>query len=130
MNVIRDVAAERGQLLLDLRRVAVARDAVGVDVLIDGHEVGLVSGAAAGAGHAGLGVDDDVGDQAGARQRRQRQDRGGRVAARVGDQLGAGDLVAVELRQPVDRVGDQLRLRVRLVPLLVGRRRRAGGSRR
>ena len=85
----RDVVAERRELLLDLRRVTVTRDAVGVDVLIDGDEVRLVGGAASGAGDAGLGVDDDVGDQPGARQRGQRQDRRGRIAAGVGDQLGA-----------------------------------------
>ena len=43
------VGSERGQLLLDLRRVAMPRDAVGVEVLVDGDEVGLGGGGAAGA---------------------------------------------------------------------------------
>ena len=36
------------ELLLDLGRVSVARHAVGVHVLIDGHEMGLVAGRSAG----------------------------------------------------------------------------------
>ena len=67
----------------------------------------------------GLGVDDDVGDDPGARQRREPEDRRRGVAARVGDQRGAGDLVAVVLGQPVDRLADQPRLGMRAIPLLV-----------
>ena len=46
---------------------------------------------APGAGDALLGVDHDVGDQPGARERREREQRRGRVAAGVGDDRGAGD---------------------------------------
>ena len=105
------------QLVLDLRAVAVTLDLVGVDVLADRGEVDGVGWRAAGAGDARLGVDDDVLDRVA--QRRQREDRRGRVAARAGDEVGAGDLLAVQLGQPVDRPRQQLRRRVRLVPLLV-----------
>ena len=122
--------AERRELLLDLGRVAVARDAVGVDVLVDGDEVGRVGGRAAGAGDAGLGVDHDVGDQARAGERREREDRGGRVAARVGDEVGVADLLAVELGQPVDGAlrSAPARGAARTTPRRS--RRRAAGSRR
>ena len=57
--------------------------------------------------------------QPAARQRRERQQRRGRVAAGVGDDVGAGDLLAVELGQPVDGAREQLGLGVLAVPLLV-----------
>ena len=41
-------------------------------------------------------------------ERRQRQDRCGRIAAGVGDELGIADRLAVQLGQPVDGVGEQL----------------------
>ena len=90
------------ELLLDLRRVAVRGDLVGEDVLARHREVrGLVE-RAPGAGDALLGVDHDVGDQPRARERREREQRGGRVAAGVGDDRRGGDLLAVQLGQPVD----------------------------
>ena len=46
-------------------------------------------GARARPGHAGLGVDHDVADHAGPRQRRQAEQRGGRIAAGVGHEIGA-----------------------------------------
>ena len=67
-------------------------------------EVG--SGAPPGSRDAGLGIDDDVaGEQAGPRERRQGEERGGRVAAGIGDELRAGQPVARELGQAVDRTG-------------------------
>ncbi len=118
----RQVGAEHRQLLLDLRRVAVAGDAVGGDVLVDGDEVRLVGRGAAGAGGAGLGVDDHVGEQAGVRQRREPEQRRGREAAGVGDDVGDLDPLAVaELRQPVGGVLQQLRRGMVAVPLLVRR---------
>ena len=60
-------AAERRQLLLDLGPVAVALGLVGEGVLVHRDEVHRVAAAAAGAGDALLGVDDDVGEQARAR---------------------------------------------------------------
>ncbi len=78
---------------------------------------------APGAGDALLGVDHDVGDQPGARERREAEQRGRRVAAGVGDDAGAGDLLAVQLGQAIDGAGEQLGARVGAVPLLVGRER-------
>ena len=63
--------------------------------------VGLVEGAP-GAGDALLGVDHHVGDQPGAGERREREQRRGRVAAGVGDDRRVGDPLAVQLGQPVD----------------------------
>ena len=123
MNVIRTSAwPSIRELLLDLGGVAVARHPVGVDVLVDGHEVGLLGGGAPGARHARLGVDDDVLDQPCARQRREREQRRGRIAAGVGDQRGAADLLAVQLGQPVDGLVEQLGRLVLAVPPLVHRR--------
>ena len=81
--------AERRQLLFDLGPVAVPLGLVGEGVLVHRDVVHRVAAAAAGAGDALLGVDDDVGEQALLGQRRQRQHAGGRVAARRRDQLGA-----------------------------------------
>ena len=92
----------RGELLADLRVVAMTADAVGPDRLVDLAEVDLELGLAAGAADAALGIDDDVPDQAGARERRQGEQGGRRVAAGRGDQAGPGEAGAVELGQPVD----------------------------
>jgi hypothetical protein len=112
----RHVGAEHGELLVDLRRVAVLADVVGVDVLVDGDEVGLGRRAAARARHAGLRVDDDVVDQARAGQRREREHRGRREAAGVRGDVRVAQLVAVELGQPVDRVAEQPGRAVLAVP--------------
>ena len=74
-------------------------------------------GLAAGARDAALGIDHEVADQPGPRQRRQRQQRRGRVAAgraddrdrRVDQRL---ELGAVELRQAVDRAVEEVGPRV------------------
>ena len=96
-------------------------DAVGHEVLGHRDEVRLGGGRAAGAGDAGLRVDDDVGDRAAARQRGQREQRRRRVAAGVGDEVGAGDLLAVDLGQAVDAGAEALGRAVLAVPALVGR---------
>ena len=111
--------AERGELLVDLGHVAVAPDAVGGDVLVGLDEVRGLRRSAPRAGDPGLRVDDDVADRARSREWRERQQRRGRVAARIGHQLRAGELVAVQLRQAVDRLGEQLARRVLDVPALV-----------
>ena len=54
------------------------------------------------------------------RERREAEDRGGRIAARAGDEVRAGDLLAVELGQPVDRVAEEVGRAVLAVPLGVG----------
>ena len=67
-------------------------DLVRRDVLVGRDEVRRARRRAAGAGDAGLGVDHDVADQPRARQRREPEQRRGRVAAGVGDEVGARDL--------------------------------------
>ena len=74
---------------------------------------------APGARDARLRVDHHVADQPGAGERREREQRRGRVAARVGDEVGAGDPLAVQLGQPVDALAEQLGRAVRAVPVLV-----------
>ena len=72
------------------------------------------------AGDAALGVDDDVRrlDQAGLQQRGQGQDGAGRIAARIGHQLGRRNLVAEQLGQAVDDLAHAVRIGVLLaVPL-------------
>jgi hypothetical protein len=58
-----------------------------------------------------------VGEMAG--ERRERQDRGGRVAAGVGDEARVAHRLAVALGQAVHRLADQLGVRVLDVPALV-----------
>ena len=109
------------ELLLDLGDVAVARHAVRAQVLVDGHEVGLLGRGAPRARHPGLRVDDQVVDQPRPRQRREREQRRGRIAARVRDQRGAADLLAVQLREAVDGLAEQLGRLVLAVPAPVHR---------
>eukprot|EP00955_Chlamydomonas_euryale_P017372 185469-Chlamydomonas_euryale.AAC.3 len=82
-------------------------------------QVGLLGGAS-GARHAALGVDDDVlrSDEASLEQRVQRQLGARRVAARVGQQAGALDLLAPKLRDAVHRLLLQLHRRM-LMPVPV-----------
>ncbi len=112
--------AQRRQLLLDLGPVPVPLGLVGEGVLVHRDVVHRVAAAAAGAGDALLGVDDDVGEQALLGQRRQGEHARGRVAAGSGDQLRLAQPVAVELGQPVDRSLEQLRRPVLAVPALIG----------
>ena len=77
----------------------------------------VCGGLAPGAGDAGLGVHHHVVDVVA--QRPERQQRGGRVAAGRGHQVGAADLFAVRLGEAVDGLVKQLRRGVRLVPALV-----------
>ena len=118
------------ELLLDLRRVAVALDLVRGHVLVGRDVVRGLRRLAAGAADARLRVDHHVVDRARPRQRRQR-----RAARRSGSSRGwrrgrrPAICLAVELGQPVDRGAEQLGRAVRAVPVLVGRRGRAGGSR-
>ena len=104
------LARRIAQALLDLGRVAVAGDAVGVHPL--GHlgvERALLRRAAR-AGNPRLRVDDDPPgvDLPRRDQRDQRQLRGGRVAAGVGDEARVRDRRAVDLGEAVDRLGLKL----------------------
>ena len=78
-----------------------------------------VAGAAR-AGEALLGVDHQVGDQPGASERGEAEQRRRRVAARGRHEVRGGDRLAVKLRQPVGGVFEQLRVWMRAVPLFVG----------
>ncbi len=107
--------------LLDLGGVAMVEQAVGGDVLVGGAEQAGVLQRATGAAHAGDRVDDDARrlDRTLAHEGRQGEARRRDVAARRGDQPGALELAAVQLGQPVDRLGEQLRLVV-LEPVPAG----------
>jgi hypothetical protein len=73
--------------------------------------------------HPALGIDDDVVplDQAGPHQRRQREDRGGGVAAGIGDERRSADVLPEQLRQTVDRVPEPGGIRMLVaIPLEVG----------
>ena len=122
MNASGDRRAERRELLVDLRHVAVLADAVGAHVLVDGDEV---VGLARLLAHA----------RRRRSWRRSRRRRSGppaasgasaRIAA-VGKQPGQATSAApaiasrLQLGQPVDGALDQLGMRVRHVPALVGR---------
>ena len=104
--------------LLDLGAVAVVEDAVGRHAAVDFGEVRPLGRCLAGAGDARLGVDDDVavgGEQAGFGQRRQGEQGGGGVAARVGDELRPGDGAALPLGEAVGEPGRQpVRVRIPL----------------
>ena len=110
-------ARDAGKLLLDLGDVPVAADAVRLHALVDlaEHQVGL--GLATGARDAALGIDHEVADQPGARQRREREERRGRVAAGRADDRDRGvdqgcELGAVELGQAVDGLVEEVGPRV------------------
>ena len=55
------------------------------------------------------GVDKRLGDQAALGQRRESEQRRGRITARRRGQLGTPELVSVELGEPVDGLPEQLR---------------------
>ena len=102
-----------GELLLDLGDMPVATDAVRRDALVDLAEEQVRLGLATGARDAALGVDHEVADQAGPRERSEGEQRRGRVAARRADDrdrcVDQGlELGAMELRQPVDRVVEEV----------------------
>ena len=104
------LAAEPGKGLLDLGGVAVTRDLVGVEALVELGEVIALSGLSARAGHAAfavadyaLGADKTVSDSG-----RDSQRRTGGVAAGVCDKALALDLIAEKLGQTVNALRVQL----------------------
>jgi len=107
---------------LDLDHVPVRADRVGLEVLVPLGEVVLRLGLAPGTAHAAGGIHDHLVwiNQPGLQQRQDPQGRGCRIAARIGDQPGAADLLAVQLRQAVNGVGQILQVGMLLVvPLFV-----------
>ena len=108
---------DRGQLLLDLRDVAMPAEPVRLDALVDLAEMELRLGLAAGSGHPALGVDHEVADQAGPCERSERQDGGRRIAAGGAHDRDRGvdelrERRAMELREAVDRLLEQVGTRV------------------
>ena len=115
------VTAELPQPLGDLGQMAVALHAIGREVLVHRDEVKAIANDAARARHAGGGADHHVADEPLAGQWCERQERGGRIAARVGDEPGAANVVAVELGEPVHRVAEELGSAMLAVGRLIGR---------
>ena len=100
----------RLQSLDDFRMMAVALDAVGLEVVAGLGEQESDLGLAPGAGHAGLAVGDQVlgVDRSGLEQRQEAELHGGRIAPRVADDARAADRLAVHLRAartPIRRAG-------------------------
>ena len=116
----------RAELLFHLGDVTVAEHAVRGDRSVVLGEVRAVARRAAGARDAGLRVDDHAAhrvEQAGLDERQEREQRGGRIAARVGDERRAADVVAIVLGQTVRGAGRQRpasrgyqRARARIIP--------------
>ena len=126
---------DRGQLLLDLGDVAMTAEAVRLDALVDLAEMEVRLRLATGARDAALGVDDEVADEPGPGQRRERQERRRRVAARRADDRDRRvderrELGAVELGQAVDGLLEEVRAAGARSRTSAGSRPgRAGGSR-
>mmetsp|Transcript_45096 Transcript_45096/g.141231 ORF Transcript_45096/g.141231 Transcript_45096/m.141231 type:complete len:353 (+) Transcript_45096:196-1254(+) len=111
------------EALLDLRRVAVGGDAVGVNAVGNLAEERALLGGTPRPGGAAFRVDDDIIrlDEALLEQRDERQLRGRGVAARVRHEARLGDVPAGHLGEAVDGLLLELHGDVRLtVPLLVG----------
>ncbi len=110
----RDVPSACGrQPLGDLGRVPVARDAVCLGPAFQLGEQEIRAGTAPRAGHARLGVDHHLAvKDARPGEGHQCQQCGGRVAAGVRDELCSPELIARELGQAVDGIGQCVRRRM------------------
>ena len=104
------LAAELGECLLDLGRVAVTGDLVGVEALVQLGKMVALRGLSACAGHAAFAVADDAlgADKTVDDRRRDGKRRTGGVAAGIGDQALSLDLVAEEFGQTVNALRVQL----------------------
>ena len=127
---VRDASqpAEGRQLLLHLRDVPMAADAVRLHALVDLAEHEVLLRLAAGPGDAGLRVDDQVADQPCPRHRCEREERGRRVAARRPDDRGPGlpkrrQRIVMELGEAVHGAGEEVgpRMREAVPARVVGR---------
>ena len=103
--------------------MAVLRHLVGLEAVVDLAKLRGQPRLPPGAADPGLAVGDEriQADQLVLHQRGEPQDDGGGVAAGVAHQPGPADRVAVDLRQAVDRLGQQPFGAVSLVILLVDR---------
>ena len=119
-------AAASGQLLLDLRLVAMNSRAIGLEVLVQLRVLVAVARFPPRSRDAGLRIDHDRAGHPVAEvfeHRLERHRRRGRVAARIGDQPRARHRVTTPLGEPVDGFRQQVRRRVlRAVPAPVGGR--------
>src|SRR5439155_3852474 len=92
-------------------------DRVRPEVLVHLGEELLDLRGAPGTRRSGLRVDDDgLSHETRARERHETEERAGRIAAGTGDEARVPDPRAMELRQSVDRLAEELRRRVRAVP--------------
>ena len=102
----------RRQFLAHLRHVAMSGGPVGAHAPA---ALGVVAGRARSGSafaRARLDLDHDGFHPAAGAERREREDRGGRVAPGAGDELRAAQRIAVQLGNAVDELGQQLRARV------------------
>ena len=115
--------AARESSLFHLRGVPVPGRGVGLEVVVDLAVQQVQLGLAPRSGDAGGAVGDDALGlhQPGPEQGDQGHEHAGHVAAGIGHQPSAANLVPVELGQPVDRLGQQVRLGVGAVPLFIDR---------
>src|SRR6266704_2800055 len=97
------LAEKHGGFLRYLGGVAVLRNAVWADALVDRAEEERVLDSMTRAAHAGLRVDDDVlGHEARLERGDQREQRRGRIAAGVGDEARGPHAIARQLGEAVD----------------------------
>jgi len=127
-DVARESAFARERGLQFGEMAVVVSHAVGPEVLGHFAEQQLPFGRAAGAGDARRGVDHHLArlvDQALLRQGQQGEQRRGRVAARVRNQLGAQEPGPRDLRETVHRLGRQPEIRRQVHGALAGSARLA-----
>ena len=113
------------QLLLDFGQVPVLRQTIGADALIALHEQVVELSLAPRATDPAEGIGNDAVrlDQPRLEQRDRRQQYAGGIAARGSDERGLLDLGAIDLRQAIDRLRQQLRRGVIMrVELFIDRR--------
>ena len=108
------------ELLHHLRLMSMAAQAVGREVGVDLGEVRSDFQRSSRPRNSRLSINDRAPVQPAFRgQRRQGENCRGRIAAGHADQARLRDRVAMQLRQPIDRLGQQMRRRMLAVPLFV-----------
>jgi hypothetical protein len=105
------VSGGERKLFLDFRQMPVLRHAVRPDAFVAFAKQVIHLGLAARAAHAAQRIGDDAGrlDQLRHQQRNQRQQDAGRVTARGGDEHRFLDFIAVDFRQTINRLVQQIR---------------------
>ena len=118
------LSCRQRKLFLNLRRVAVNADTVGLDALIDLAVQVIDLGPAPRAGGSRLCVDNHRIriDQSLLHQRIDRQEGAGGITARIGNQAGIFDLISVDFRKSVYRFLHIFRrLMFYIIPFLIHR---------